>query len=180
MDNERTMIADLIDEFFAAISTLVEQREQSPSKRAEVHTVYLTKVSSLRNVESEINNQLENLVFDPCRKDATLWILAAQIHPSSIYIPSLCKILANDKECIWHEGIVEVFEQLKDPQTIPCLEAALNHKLNYDPGWVVAIRILDTLAEIGTSDAIKIIERCLDSPHIEIRDEAVLLMEDFQ
>ena len=172
------MIAELIHDY--STKFLESSRYGDYSKLNELRTEYLTQVACLANVEQEISDELIKMTSVPCRDNADLWILAAQLHPSDSYIKSLCEILANDNECIWHEGIVEVFQEMRNPEVVSCLEQALNHQLNYDPGKVLAIHILDALAEIGTVDAVAIIKKCLDSPHIEIRESAEILMEEIQ
>lgn len=172
------MIAELVDYYAAKFKEKSKLSEISSVN--ELRSEYLSQVAALSNVEQEINEELTKMTSAPCRDNADLWILAAQIHLSDSYIKSLCEILANNNECIWHEGIVEIFQEMRNPEVVTCLERALNHELSYDPGKVVAIRILDTLADIGTVDAITIIKKCLNSPHIEIREVAEILMDEIQ
>lgn len=166
--------ANLISQY---LKKLLEQSESKQSSKNNMRTEYLQEVSKLTNVESEISKELNQLVSEPCRKDATLWILAAQLHPSDMYMDSLRSLLEDYNECIWHEGIVEIFQAMKDEQVLPSLVIALNHDLKYDPGYAVSVRILETLASIGTSEAVKILEENLKSPNARIREEAQIMLD---
>jgi HEAT repeat protein len=74
---------------------------------------------------------------------------------------------------------MDILQQLGVPEIVSCLEKALNHELDYDPGRLVPIFALNILAGIGSPEAIRLIRTRLDSPDIRIREEAQLLMEEF-
>jgi HEAT repeat protein len=167
-------VASLIRQFLEASS---KQSHATHNLRVHTRTEYLQEVSKLTDVQSEISEALMQLVDEPCKQDATLWILAAQLHPSDAYIEPLQILLEDNKECIWHEGIVEVFQELKDERVIPSLVVALNHRLDYDPGYAVPVRILETLADIGTPKAFKSLNECLKSTNDRIREEAQIMLD---
>lgn len=172
------MITKLIQDY--SVRSAQKARLGEHKEAIELQNEFLTKVSSLQNVEREISSKLAEMSSEPCTDNAVMWLLAAQLHPSELYIDALCDLLGRSDECIWHEGIIEILRDLKQSDTVPCLERALHHELNYDPGRVVAIHVLEALADIGTTDAVSIIEKSLDSPHIEIREEAEILMDELK
>lgn len=161
----------LIDEHTAKIASKIESEHLTD--RSKITSEYLQDISHLTGVENEITRELSNIFSESCRKDAPLWILAAQLHPSTLYFDSLSKLLENDKDCIWHEGIVEIFQILNDAKAIPSLEKALKHDLEQ----AVSIRILETLADIGTPEAVKILRDCLNSPDAKIREESQIMLD---
>ncbi|MBC7814415.1 MAG: HEAT repeat domain-containing protein, partial [Burkholderiales bacterium] len=115
------------------------------------------------------------ITADPCVGRPDLWLLAAQVHPSARYRQPLCDMLVMPDECIWHEGIIEVFVLTKDADAVACLEQAITHNVNG-----AAVQAIAALAEIGTREAIQVIKNCLDSPHEAIREKAKLMLEILQ
>lgn len=175
VQSQKLKVKKLIDEHTAKIASKIKSGHLGD--RSKITSEYLQGVSHLTDVENEINQELSNIVSEPCRMDATLWILAAQLHSSELYFESISKLLENADECIWHEGIIEIFQILKDARAIPVLEKALKYDLAYDPEKAVAVRILETLADIGTLEAVNILKDCLNSPSAKIRKESRIMLD---
>ena len=125
-------VQDLIIEYFQQVT------EYSTNKTYDYKIVqkrvneFGKKVRNLNNPIEEIATALEGYVDNPCEGHLTLWLRVAEIHPSVKYITALCKILEQENNCIWHEGIIYIFEKLKDPRTISALEKVIGHNLNYE------------------------------------------------
>jgi len=166
-------VAQVIAEYIEKFTPLAnEPTSENLLAASKLRTKYLQKVSKLENVEDEILAQLESMTADPCVGRPDLWLLAAQLHPSERYRQPLCDILVMPDECIWHEGIIEVFVLTKDANAVPCLEQAIGHNVNG-----IAVQAITALAEIGTREAIQVIKNCLESPHERIREQAHLMLE---
>jgi thymidine kinase len=161
---------------------IVKRDELSAKKlhteKASLLKSYGNAVRQLTDPYDEIASELELITGNPCRENTYLWIIAAQIHPSPRYLDSLCRILEQDNACIWHEGIVDILYDLADERSVPSLEKALSYEYRSDPTRELAIKILATLDEIGTPEALDIVRRCLQSSSERIREEAKLLLED--
>ncbi len=175
-ESEPMKIAKLIEEFRLNVA---EEMKQKPYYAATAFfSEYLEKVSTQSGVEPEIAEALTIMVDNPCHKDSTLWIWAAQYHPSELYFQPLYGLLKQYNNCIWYEGIVDIFPGKWKAEAIPYLEAAIHYDLSYDPGQAAAIRILEELVDIGTPEAIEVLKNCLDSPSERIREYAQLFLGD--
>ena len=151
--------------------------EKRYKKVIELNTELSSKIANLSNPYDEIAQALEVLTTNPTHKNATLWLRAAEIHPSEKYLKSLCTVLEQENEYIWHEGILYILQKLKDEYSIPFLEKAINLNLDYDPYKHVAENALEALAKIGTPDAVEIIKKYIVSSDSQIREYAQVCID---
>ena len=168
-------VRSLVEDYFNRIA------EAGSKNRADdvssLMKQFQNSLEELTKAEDEISAELVRLTDEPCRSDAYLWIIAAQLRPSPMYLEALCKILEYPESCAWHEGIVDILYDLADERAVPYLKKALDFDFPSDPGRNLGIKILETLDKIGTSEAIGIIEECRTSTSPEIRETAEYLLE---
>jgi len=166
------------------VQSLINIHEKKLSEIIEISTAiaqlkkeYIAELRGLVSPQVEIAEWFSTMINSPCHTEANLWLLAAQIRPSSLYIAPLSSILEIDNPCIWHEAIVDIMYDLASENSIPSLEKALAYHYGYDFTDELSIRILRTLAIINTNRAWEIIYKQLDSDIETVQETARLLIE---
>ena len=92
-------------------------------------------------------------------------------------MPYLCTILEYEADCTHHEDIVDLLYEINDPRCVPSLAKALYYERSDDPTRELNIKILNTLDSIGTTEALVLIQGCLDHPSEKVRREAREIVE---
>jgi hypothetical protein len=157
------------------------KRSENISNEKEIFRLFQEANSQIRELENpkdEISDALKLLIEDPCNDLAVNWLIAAQFHPSSKYLDALCELLSIDNSCIWHEAIVEIMYDVPDEKCIPSLQKALNYTYEYDPTYELGRKILETLYNIETPEALEIIREYTHSINERLRDQAKLLLDE--
>lgn len=175
-----TTVKQLIEELQVKIRKAVEANDP---KRSNLGREYALQVKALPNPEDEIAEALEYIARNHLNQmssevEVIDWIVAGQMHPSTKYIDSLHAMLERDDPFIWHEGIVEILYDLKDERSIPSLVKALEYEYPNDPDRELANKILNALNHIGTPESRSVLQKCLESPVSQIREEAYMLLRE--
>ena len=159
-----------------------QAKEQNTYEEAsQLRRKLILDLHKLKHVEDEIRQSLETLIDDPCKLGASLWLLAAKENYSNVYLKSLLKMLSMPKECVWHEGILDILEIEPNEAMIPHLQDAVNHSLSNDPGKALAIRAMELLIDIDTDSAWEVIEQASRmSTSDTIREEAKEFIKEYR
>lgn len=169
------------------VHELIEKYVQSSKKLTSIdeglklRKRFIQDICRLKKVEAEINDALKMRIEDPCQNKTGLWILAAMQHPSKIYLSSLFILLRGSEYCVWHEGILDVFENILDESMIPHLEYIVNRELLNDPGRAAAILALELLIDIGTDEAWQVIKNTAHASSSDVlREEAREFIKEYR
>jgi HEAT repeat protein len=160
----------LIDEYKAIFANLSTKKEYV--EVIEYHKELSRRISELNSPIEEISLALNQYIDNACDRDLNFWLEAAAIHPSLNYLESLCSLLEQENNCIWHEGIIYALEKLNDERAIPALKRAILHDLNYENTKQVAVTAMEALAKIGTNEAIEVLQVCRKYPDNLVRRTA--------
>lgn len=146
-----------------------------------------SRIADEMKKEFEISPPLVSEVIEEFRKyaltshysGASILLSAAWSNLSKDYTPILCQILNDEIRNGLHEPIVEILDELRDERAIPALSKALTYRWPDDEWLNVPKKSLLALAEIGTPEAIMIIQEATKSPEELIRDYANMILESF-
>lgn len=100
--------------------------------------------------------------------------LIASVHlvPSSKFTQLLCDLLDNYRNETFIYDLATLAIDIRDPQMVPSLIRALNHRVNGDADYHFNRNILAALNVINTPEAIEGIKLAVQSSYMPLREEA--------
>jgi len=105
-----------------------------------------------------------------------LYVIAASWHPSTLYTRDLCDVLLRHDEEVNYEDIVEALGEIRDPNAVESLEEAIWWEPRWDEYRQLAIKAAWALSQIGTPEALAILEDVSSCGSEEVREAAQLLL----
>ena len=170
-------ISQLVQDYSSRLRSLNCSRERDRDILEETFASFESEVASLSDIESDIIAGLTSLLTDHDGSRVSLWITAAGVRPSLIYVPTLCELLSVREAYLQHEWIVDILRELRSPDSIDALRDACSYDIPSDPACQLARLCLEALCVIATPDAFEALRSQLHSPRPEIREEAKRLLE---
>jgi HEAT repeat protein len=101
------------------------------------------------------------------------YLTAAFRHPSRSYTKVLCEVLSRHDEDLNFEYIVDVLAEIKDPESIDCLEQTIWWEPSWDDYRGLAKKAIWALSAIGTPEALDVLRDAATTESSEIREAAV-------
>lgn len=129
------------------ISNLFPPPESRKRPRENAIEDFMAGVKTLANPEREIEEGIRSILSTPDSGTTQLWLLAAQVKPSPLFIDPLCQILTTPGLMISYESVVDALCPLRSSRAIPALLTAFEYELDFDPGRAMQASILCLLAE---------------------------------
>ncbi len=137
---------------------------------------YRRSVKDLSDCVDEVNNILSSMITGSGGRRLDLVLIAVAIHPSEVYVDSLCALLALGNERLPNEQIVELLRKIPSTKAVPCLAKVCLRSFAYDAYDEFNVKCLDALFAINTRDAWEVIEENLHASSPRVRDHATELM----
>ncbi len=170
-------IARLVQAYSMRLRQSTGSRSRDTDVLQETFASFQSEVASLSGVESDIIAGLTSLLTDRDWGRVSLWITAARVHPSPVYVPALCALLSVRDAYLQHEWIADILREIRSADAIVALQDACSFDIVADPTHQLACRCLEALYAIGSPNALNAIRSQLHSPWPEIREEAQRLLE---
>ncbi len=130
----------------------------------------------LKNSPREINEELSSMINKMDKKRLDLLLIAASANPSPEYVENLCALLEMQDQTLPNEQIVDLLYVIRSPKAVPYLEKARLLKLPHDEYDEFAVKCLDALAVIDTTEGWAAVQAAAASSSPRIKEHAKELL----
>jgi hypothetical protein len=135
-------------------------------------------LDSLNDIEQCVATGLRESLDSQNWRMFDKYVLAATRRPSRAYTSTLCNALAIRSEKLNAEDVVDVLGDIGDPESVGCLEQALEWEPPWDEYRQLGVKIVWALAGINNEEAHVILKRAAaESGSTEIRRAASQKLE---
>ncbi|GGK05310.1 hypothetical protein GCM10010123_38980 [Pilimelia anulata] len=132
----------------------------------------LNQISSLRDVESCISEELAKAVDGRDWDSLEVLLWAAICHPCEAYAPVLERMLHRREPGVPVEDLIEVLGEIGSETSVVHLERAMYWRPEWDEFHSVAVKCIGALAAIGNESAKVVVETVSSTAPEVVRDWA--------
>lgn len=132
----------------------------------------------LPNPSAQVADLLRSLAVTREWGFGALLLAVAHSHPDPAYVEPLCAILDLQDDFAPNEQVVDLLAVLRHSDAVPSLTRALHSGLPSDTFRHLQLKCIGALAEVGTPDAISVLQNIATATTGELADEARLVLSE--